>query len=304
MVYWGYNPLILTIDPNFRRDLQASVPQKTISARWFKPWRVSTMLWNRQRQVNVAAETLGWGVNWVAPLAVGAIAGPAVVYYLINIRAGVVAPAILQGMGKGTMQVMNVIGMSDRECLILASSIVGSFGVFHNNVGGPNGAIWQSYSDSQRAGQSWRDCCEFPNWRNRRPSQEFRLTRSWLHLLRAWRQLGHWGSRMRQESVWLLRVDSWSMQLMTMLLHMMERLEMIFTPPQKRSQKNDQVTRYTKLTLIRFHPQPNVDFERGSRFHSLTTPKKGHKKKKHCQVWSSFDPEISIFYQGHPPPKK
>ena len=78
VVYWGYNPLILTIDPNFQRDLQASVPQKTISARWFKPWRVSTMLWNRQRQVNVAAEALGWGVNWVAPLAVGAIAGPAV----------------------------------------------------------------------------------------------------------------------------------------------------------------------------------------------------------------------------------
>ena len=25
-VYWGYNPLILTFDPNFQRDIQADVP--------------------------------------------------------------------------------------------------------------------------------------------------------------------------------------------------------------------------------------------------------------------------------------
>ena len=25
-VYWGYNPLILTIDPNFQRDIQVEIP--------------------------------------------------------------------------------------------------------------------------------------------------------------------------------------------------------------------------------------------------------------------------------------
>ena len=34
-VYWGYNPLILTIDPNFQRDIQVhhpESPRKKISA--------------------------------------------------------------------------------------------------------------------------------------------------------------------------------------------------------------------------------------------------------------------------------
>ena len=62
-------------------------------------------------------------------------------FNLVNIVAGPVAQAVLQQMGNGAMQVVNTIGISDRERLILASVIVGFFGVFHNNVARPNGAI-------------------------------------------------------------------------------------------------------------------------------------------------------------------
>ena len=35
-VYWGYNPLILTIDPNFQRDIQEEAvgPSSTETASW------------------------------------------------------------------------------------------------------------------------------------------------------------------------------------------------------------------------------------------------------------------------------
>ena len=33
-VYWGYNPLILTFDPNFQRDIQGSLNLNLLICQW------------------------------------------------------------------------------------------------------------------------------------------------------------------------------------------------------------------------------------------------------------------------------
>ena len=41
-VYWGYNPLILTIDPNFQRDIQVAPSggaKLQVSVCTWRPWR-------------------------------------------------------------------------------------------------------------------------------------------------------------------------------------------------------------------------------------------------------------------------
>ena len=96
---------------------------------------------NRQRQATIAATALGWLGNWIAPAAIGGIAGGPVVVNLVNIRAGVVLAPVLQAMGNGQHQMFNTIGMSDRERMILISCCLGFFGLYHNGIAGPNNAV-------------------------------------------------------------------------------------------------------------------------------------------------------------------
>ena len=48
MVYWGYNPLILTIDPNFQRDIHTGCffcGCFLVVFRWFSSWWLNQPIW-------------------------------------------------------------------------------------------------------------------------------------------------------------------------------------------------------------------------------------------------------------------